>query len=307
LVSKTFLHVQSPRGRELDSKLRRYSKLGGRRIRPLNFNDLPLVTDFCEELIYSSPSTWINVTNTVSHLKADPSFVLGLSIPSTDVDSRISHNLPLPDFDETGLIGRDDLVEQVKKLCLGGFPVISIVGEGGIGKSALALKVAYELLDDPKSKFDAIIWVTSKTTQITVNEIRDIRGAITDSIGVISEISSQLGTSTTTQPLEEIAEYLSTFKIALFIDNLETIMDDTIRTFVGALPEGSKIIITSRIGLGAYEYPIKLSGMAEKYASELLRNLSKLRNVPLLLRQDEATVRRFVNRMHLDLPLTCPH
>ncbi|MCE4373769.1 hypothetical protein LYZ82_22970, partial [Xanthomonas hortorum pv. hederae] len=31
LVSKTFLHVQSPRGRELDSKLRRYSKLGGRR------------------------------------------------------------------------------------------------------------------------------------------------------------------------------------------------------------------------------------------------------------------------------------
>ncbi|MEB1407822.1 hypothetical protein VDQ27_21850, partial [Xanthomonas campestris pv. campestris] len=128
--------------------------------------------------------------------------------------------------------------------------------------------------DDPKSKFDAIIWVTSKTTQITVNEIRDIRGAITDSIGVISEISSQLGTSTTTQPLEEIAEYLSTFKIALFIDNLETIMDDTIRTFVGALPEGSKIIITSRIGLGAYEYPIKLSGMAEKYASELLRNLS---------------------------------
>ncbi|MCE4305043.1 hypothetical protein, partial [Xanthomonas hortorum] len=32
LVSKTFLHVQSPRGRELDSKLRRYSKLGGRRI-----------------------------------------------------------------------------------------------------------------------------------------------------------------------------------------------------------------------------------------------------------------------------------
>nr|WP_043907515.1 phage virion morphogenesis protein [Xanthomonas hortorum] len=31
LVSKTFLHVQSPRGRELDSKLGRYSKLGGRR------------------------------------------------------------------------------------------------------------------------------------------------------------------------------------------------------------------------------------------------------------------------------------
>ncbi|MCE4287525.1 hypothetical protein LYZ77_22190, partial [Xanthomonas hortorum pv. vitians] len=30
-LGKALLHVQSPRGRELDSKLGRYSKLGGRR------------------------------------------------------------------------------------------------------------------------------------------------------------------------------------------------------------------------------------------------------------------------------------
>ncbi|WP_204375487.1 hypothetical protein, partial [Xanthomonas arboricola] len=33
LFGKTLLHVQSPWGRELDSKLRCYSKLGGRRPR----------------------------------------------------------------------------------------------------------------------------------------------------------------------------------------------------------------------------------------------------------------------------------
>ncbi|WP_219727482.1 hypothetical protein, partial [Xanthomonas citri] len=32
LFGKTLLHVQSPWGRELDSKLRCYSKLGGRRL-----------------------------------------------------------------------------------------------------------------------------------------------------------------------------------------------------------------------------------------------------------------------------------
>ncbi|WP_241771418.1 RNA polymerase sigma factor, partial [Xanthomonas arboricola] len=32
LFGKTLLHVQSPWGRELDSKLRCYSKLGGRRM-----------------------------------------------------------------------------------------------------------------------------------------------------------------------------------------------------------------------------------------------------------------------------------
>ncbi|WP_226982459.1 hypothetical protein, partial [Xanthomonas citri] len=36
LFGKTLLHVQSPWGRELDSKLRCYSKLGGRRARPRN-------------------------------------------------------------------------------------------------------------------------------------------------------------------------------------------------------------------------------------------------------------------------------
>lgn len=39
---------------------------------------------------------------------------------------------------------------------MGGFPVISIVGEGGVGKSALALKVAYELIDKD-SPFDAVV------------------------------------------------------------------------------------------------------------------------------------------------------
>ncbi|MEG8067723.1 hypothetical protein KRM18_23315, partial [Xanthomonas hortorum pv. gardneri] len=33
-LGKALLHVQSPRGRELDSKLGRYSKLGGRRYNP---------------------------------------------------------------------------------------------------------------------------------------------------------------------------------------------------------------------------------------------------------------------------------
>lgn len=204
----------------------------------------------------------------------------------------------MPDFDETGLIGRDKEVEQVKQLCLGGFPVVSIVGEGGVGKSALALKVAYELIDSD-SPFDAVVWVTSKTTQITLNEIKEIKGAIDNSIGVIQEIGKNIvGNEFDSNNLEEVIEYLSTFKIALFIDNLETILDDNIRQFVGALPQGSKIIITSRIGLGAYEYPIKLQGIEESYASQLLRAVAKIRGVDALSKLQENVLRGFVNRMH---------
>ena len=141
--------------------------------------------------------------------------------------------------------------------------------------------------------------MTSKTTQITLNEIKEIKGAIDNSIGIIHEIGKNVvGNEYDSNNLEEVIEYLATFKIALFIDNLETILDDNIRQFVGALPQGSKIIITSRIGLGAYEYPIKLQGIGESYASQLLRTVAKIRGVDALSKLQENVLRGFVNRMH---------
>lgn len=267
-------------------------------IRPLDFDDLPFVADFCNKLLEESPENWSNIRETLERLEADPSFVLALRITTYEEDGQVFHNLPLPDFDETGLIGRDATVKQIMKLCRGSFPVISIVGEGGVGKTALALKVAYELLEE-KNLFDAVVWVSSKTTQITVNEIRDIRGAINSSIGVVQEISEQLTGKVVENPLDEIAEYLATFKVALFIDNLETVLDENIREFVSTLPNGSKLIITSRIGLGAYEYPVKLNGIEESYASQLIRALARIRNVQVLARLEEGVLRKYANRMHL--------
>lgn len=268
-------------------------------IRPLNFDDLPNITNFCDQLVgYNSSVEWKNISATLSNIKENPSFVLSLDITKYDDDTVISHNLPMPDFDETGLIGRDKEIEQIKKLCYGSFPVISILGEGGVGKSALALKVAYELIEDDKY-FDAVIWVTSKTTQITLNEIREIKGAINSSLGIIEEAGSQImNDHLSGHTFDEVVEYLATFRIALFLDNLETIMDDNIRNFVGSLPQGSKIIITSRIGLGAYEYPIKLQGIEERYASQLLRMVAKIRGVESISKLPDEQLRKYVNRMH---------
>ncbi|EET1261721.1 AAA family ATPase [Escherichia coli] len=266
-------------------------------IRPLDVEDYPTLASICEKIIKSETNCWSNLTETSQKINNNPSFLLSMEIKNYDEEKQ-NHNLPLPDFDETGLIGRQSHVQKVKQLCYGAFPVISIVGEGGVGKTALALKVAYEILEDEDNPFDAIVWVSSKTTQITVNEIKEIKDAISDSIGVIQEISNQIiGTSVKQSNFEEIIEYLTTFKIALFIDNLETILDDNIREFVGALPQGSKIIITSRIGLGAFEYPVRLQGIDESYASQLMRILAKIRGVDSLEKIEEKIMRSYVNRM----------
>jgi LuxR family glucitol operon transcriptional activator len=269
-------------------------------IRPLHFQDLPYVSSLCEALIDEDETIWVHTHETLKRLQEEPSFVLALEIPLIEQNSLKKHNLPLPDFDETGLIGRDEDVDKVRKLCLGSFPVISIVGEGGVGKTALAIKIAYDLLEDENSPFDAVIWVSSKTSQITVSEIVEFKDAISDSLGILREIGTELvGEGLSQQEtFDEIIDYLATFRIALFIDNLETILDDNIRNFIGSLPQGSKIIITSRIGLGAFEYPVKLQGIAETYASQLLRTLARLRNVEALSSLPQSTLIKYVNRMH---------
>lgn len=265
-------------------------------IRPLNFDDLAKTTEICNKLKMATECVWPNVAEIIDKIGKDSSFLLGLEVKNYDCQSSVSHNLPMPDFDETGLIGRDNEIKKIKQLCYGSFPVISIVGEGGVGKSALALKVAYELVEDEKPVFDAVVWVTSKTTQITVNEIKEIDGAISDSLGIIQEISVQ--TSGENSSFDDVIDYLSKFRIALFIDNLETILDDNIKNFVGSLPQGSKIIITSRIGLGAFEYPVKLEGIEENYASQLLRCVAKIRGVDALTKIEENISRKYVSRMH---------
>ncbi|MDI6636472.1 tetratricopeptide repeat protein [Pantoea dispersa] len=267
-------------------------------IRPLDVEDSPNTFSLCESLAENDITIWKNISSTLTLIHENPAYVLGLEIKNLE-DSYENHNLPIPDFDETGLIGRNDDVKKIKQLCYGAFPVISIVGEGGVGKTALALKVAYEILEDNKKPFDAVVWVSSKTTQITIHEIKEIKDSISTSVGVIQEISNQvIGLPSSQIGFEEIIEYLSTFKIALFIDNLETILDENIKNFVGSLPMGSKIIITSRIGLGAYEYPVKLQGIDESYASQLLRVLAKIRGVETLATLEEKTLRAYVNRMY---------
>ncbi len=268
-------------------------------IRPLNFDDPEFVQSFIGKLL-ESPSEWPNLEDVSKRINDDPSFVLQLEIPLVDDTISIPHNLPIPDFDETGLLGREDEISKLKKACYGPYPVISIVGEGGVGKSALALKVAYDILEDPKCPYDVIIWVTSKTNQISATEIRDIKGAISTSLGVLSEISSQLSGVEALSPLEEIVEYMESFKILLFIDNLETILDNRIKTFIESLQIGSKIVITSRIGLGAYEYPIKLNGISESHSSQLLRILSRVRGVKHICTLEEGILRKYCKRMHFN-------
>ncbi len=151
-----------------------------------------------------------------------------------------------------------------------------------------------DLADCP---FDAIVWASTKTAQLNVTEIRNIEGAIRDSLGMLQTVAHQLAGENISDPLEEVLSYLTEFRILLVLDNLETVLDDRIRDFLGRLPVGSKVLITSRIGIGAYEYPVKLQPMDEGDAIQLLRALAKIRGVTSLVRLPNNRLANFCQRM----------
>ncbi|MCL7369079.1 NB-ARC domain-containing protein [Streptomyces ardesiacus] len=268
--------------------------------RPMEVDDLAAVYDTAEEARESSAELWTNVAATLRRIEEDPAYVLGLKISLVaDPDKAPQHNLPAPEFDETGFFGRRKEVDRIKKAINGAYPVVSILGDGGIGKTSIALKAAYELLDDPKNPFDAFVWVSAKATILTVNEIRRISDAIESSLGLFASAAEQLGgkkAASTGDPMEEVLEYLAAFRVLLILDNLETVLDQRLRDFLLDLPMGSKVMITSRIGLGI-ENPVSLAPLSDHDATRLLYALARIRDVKALQGIPASAVTKMVQAM----------
>lgn len=263
--------------------------------RPLEFDDLARTTELIGVLL-REPQFWTALSVVTSELSESPELVLKTKIPAYSEPTTVLHNLPLPDFDETGFIGRKSAVRTLVRACLGVYPVITVVGEGGLGKTSTALKAAYEILDSSTNPFEAIIFVTAKATQLTANEISRVKGAINTSLGLMEAAVNVLG-GEAMSPIEELKELLKTFKILLIIDNLETVLDNNLKDVLSDLSEGSKILITTRIGLGAYEFPVKLEGLSDEEAVQLLRAAADARGSSKLTKAPNDKLIAYCRRM----------
>lgn len=268
--------------------------------RPMEINDFSTLQDVADALLAGSRTHWHDLTETMNRLQQDPAYVLGLTIQLPgDPIKQPYHDLSFPDFDETGFYGRKNELKRIKQALRGAWPVVSILGDGGIGKTSIALKAAYEILDDKNFDFEAVVWVSAKATTLTTSEIQNISGAIQDSLGLFKAAAVELGIPTTSMDdaSAEVLQYLETFKVLLVLDNLETVSDQRLRDFLLNLPTGSKVLITSRIGLGI-ESPIKLEPLKDEESRRLLRAFAAIRNVELLKSLDNDGIDKFIGRLN---------
>lgn len=266
--------------------------------RPMEIDDLPNVLDVCSDLSSSSGARWEGVRETIAGLTRDPSYVLGLTVDlPTNPDPAPQNNLPVPDFDETGFFGRRAQIQRIKRAIKGAYPVVSVLGEGGIGKTAIALKVAYELLDEAKPVFDVFVWVTAKATVLTASEILRINDAIQDSLGLFESAAAEfVNLANPADAISEILAYMETFRVLLILDNMETVLDQRLRDFLLDLPMGSKVLITSRIGLGI-ENPVQLEPLSADEAASLLRAVARIRQVKPLENLSQERIIQLANQM----------
>lgn len=203
--------------------------------------------------------------------------------PGSEPPEPVSHNLPDADFNETGLLGRDQQIDEVVAKIKGRRTPITLIGEGGIGKTALALEVCYRLVDEPEPVFSTVLWTSLKTEQLTPSGVQ----ALTDSLRDIDGVTRALGREiddTFQGGAEELAQLLGDRSTLVIIDNLETVRGVEVLSLWEVLPSTVTFLFTSRVGLGQLDRPVEVGPLDEPSAEQLFRMFASTSGVTALAR-----------------------
>jgi predicted ATPase/class 3 adenylate cyclase len=171
------------------------------------------------------------------------------------------------------LIGREEELHRLASLVLGSSRLVSVIGPGGVGKTRLALEVAWQV----RSRFSAGIWFVDLA-------------AVTDAPGVITAILDALeSTAQVADPIAAVRAVVGQEPSLLLLDNFEQVRDGAgaVAELLEACPE-LHVFVTSRERLRLRaEYTVTLDGLPAGVAGELLRERAEASGVTL--DHDEAT------------------
>jgi tetratricopeptide (TPR) repeat protein len=228
---------------------------------------------------------------------------------------RCLNNLPREEYDmEGGFVGRSEEIRAIIKHLNHERPhIVTITGSGGVGKTAVALQVAYRLINSANNPFHAILWFSAKTNKLTDQGIISLSPNLEDTKGLVIKILKQLDIASYKKYrdqsldydfcLNRVMEILRDTKCLLIIDNLETrYSDKELRDFLGEIPSPSMILITSRKGLGEYEKRIELEALPLKDSVRLFRLVCKEKKLEQLSKLEDHIIERLVQNV-LQYPL----
>lgn len=212
--------------------------------------------------------------------------VVTASVPKTD----IPHNLPrLQSF-----FGRENELAKIADALDPDSRTWGalIDGPGGMGKTSLAVRAAY---DAPPEVFDRIVFISLKSRELDDDGLRDLSGFLVSGlVELFGELARELGRDDIVKIAEDqrprlLLDALRGTRTLLVLDNLESLLKperDILFTFVKKLPAGCKAILTSRGRIGSGAEELILEKLSEDAALATLAELAT--HNPHLARTSEA-------------------
>ena len=98
--------------------------------------------------------------------------------------------------------------------------------------------------------------------------------------------------------IDDLLFYMSAYRTLLVLDNLETINTNDVRKLFEEVPEGSKILVTSRIGIGEFETRISLNPFNKNESRVYFRRLADAYNVELLKNLNNEEVDKYTENLY---------
>jgi tetratricopeptide (TPR) repeat protein len=203
------------------------------------------------------------------------------------------------------LVGRGEYKEKVMQSLdpKNRWWITSIEGLGGVGKTALASEIVWELYKN--DIFESIISVTAKNRELTQSKIVPLKPEL---VGIDSIVDAILETNGFSEELQlPLLERIETAKQVLqmtesliFLDNLETVDDPRVFEFLKNLPTPTRALVTSRRQPETGEDRIKLEGLNEENSRLLVDKLIEEYQIPFIIVEHD---RQRITKISGGLPL----
>ncbi len=204
----------------------------------------------------------------------------------------LSHNLP-PRYGE--FIGREAEVARVLEWVeTSRWPLASIEGMGGIGKTSLAIEIAHHCLPGEQltisKPFDTVVWTSARDEadfDLRLEQVLDTIAHVLD-YPYLTQLQPE-------QKINAVDQLLRSHRTLVIVDNFETITDLALVKFLEQIPEPSLALITSRYKQLRRVWDIPLYGLKNKETLLLIRRHSHRIGLSMVAGADDDTLRRLAN------------